>query len=128
MKTKSNVTTKFTTQTLLAVALLTSFSSAAEPSTNHGSEASKHSALALSHGAAGSAQVASAVVAVPLIVTGGVALSAGVASVELADGISDAAVSKGHSSKTAKPAELEVTEITITVDRSPAEAMKKGNQ
>jgi len=48
--------------------LLTSFSSIAEPASEHSGKASKHSALALSHGVVGSAQVASAVVAVPLIV------------------------------------------------------------
>ncbi|REL30958.1 hypothetical protein [Thalassotalea euphylliae] len=110
---------------LLATTLLAPIAAYAEPSTNHGSEASKHSALALSHGAAGSAQVASAVVAVPLLVGGSVAVSAGVASVELAEGMSDAATSSARSVKHHHPVELEVTEITITVDRSPTEAMKK---
>ncbi|REL37260.1 hypothetical protein DXX92_01555 [Thalassotalea euphylliae] len=105
--------------------MVTSSAAFAEPSTNHGSKASKHSALALSHGAAGSAQVASAVVAVPLLVGGSVAVSAGVASVELAEGMSDAATSSARSVKHHHPVELEVTEITITVDRSPTEAMKK---
>ena len=110
---------------LLVTTLLTPFAAYAERSTNHSSEASKHSVLALSHGAAGSAQVASAVVAVPLLVGGSVAVSAGVASVELAEGMSDAATSSARSVKHHHPVELEVTEITITVDRSPAEAMKK---
>lgn len=104
--------------------LLTSLSSFAEPaSTNHSGKASKHSALALSHGAAGSAQVASAAVAVPLVVVGSVALSAGTASVELGEGLSKVASS---TPERAKVTQLEITEITITVDRSPAEAMKQG--
>jgi hypothetical protein len=107
--------------------LLTSFASFAEPASTHSGKASKHSALALSHGVAGSAQVASAVVAVPLVVGGSVALSAGAASVELGEGLSKVASSKVSNVRKAQPVVLEVTEITITVDRSPAEAMK-GNQ
>lgn len=104
--------------------LLTSFSSLAEPSSNHSGQASKHSALAASHGVAGSAQVASAAVAVPLVVGGSVALSAGAASVAVGEGLSDIASTSAHKVKHSHPVELEVTEITITVDRSPAEAMK----
>ena len=105
--------------------LLASFSSFAEPSANHSSEASKHSALALSHGVVGSAQVGSAVVAVPLLVTGSVAVGAGVASMELAEGASKIASSHAKRVKHAEPVKLEVTEITITVDRSPADVMKE---
>ncbi len=104
--------------------LLTSFSSFAEPSSNHSAKASKHSALAVSHGVAGSAQVASAVIAVPLVVGGSVALSAGAASVELGEGLSKVASSNANHVRKVQPVALEVTEITITVDRSPAEAMK----
>jgi len=104
--------------------LMTSFSSFAEPSSEHSGKASKHSALALSHGVAGSAQVASAAVAVPLVVGGSVALAAGSASIELAEDLSRVADSKAKRVKATKKVELEVTEITITVDRSPAEAMK----
>ena len=103
--------------------LITSMSSFAEPASTHSGKASKHSVLALSHGVAGSAQVASAAVAVPLVVVGSVALSAGAASVELGEGLSKVASSKA-SQKTTHHVELEVTEITITVDRSPAQAMK----
>lgn len=101
--------------------LFNSFTSFAEPSSNHSGKASKHSALALSHGVAGSAQMASAVVAVPLLVAGSVALSVGAASIELGEGLSKVASSKV---KYAQRIELEITEITITVDRSPADAMK----
>lgn len=102
--------------------LLTSFSSFAEPSSEHSGKASKHSALAISHGVAGSAKVASAAVAVPLVVTGSVALSAGAASVELGEGLSKVASSNVNK---AQNLELEITEITITAERSPAEVMKK---
>ncbi len=96
----------------------------AEPASEHSGKASKHSALAVSHGTVGSAQVASAAVAVPLVVVGSVALSAGAASVEAGEKLS--VVSSSNASKVThtQPVELEVTEITITVDRSPAEAMK----
>jgi len=105
--------------------LLTSFSSFAEPSSEHSGKASKHSALAISHGVAGSAKVASAAVAVPLVVTGSVALSAGAASVELGEELSKVASSKASNVNKAQNLELEITEITITAERSPAEAMKK---
>ncbi len=104
--------------------LLTSFTSFAEPSSEHSGKASKHSALALSHGVTGSAQVASAAMAVPLVVVGSVALSVGAASIELGEGMSKVAASKASKVKKAQHVELEITEITITVDRSPAEAMK----
>lgn len=102
--------------------LLASASTYAEPSSNHASKASKHSALAVSHGVAGSAQVASAAVAVPLIVGGGVVLSAGLASAAAVDELSD--VSSRKVSRV-KHVELEVTEVTITVDAPPAQAIKR---
>lgn len=104
--------------------LFSSLTVFAEPSSNHSGKASKHSALALSHGVAGSAQVASAAVAVPLIVGGSVALSAGAASVELAEGLSKVASSKVEKTNQTQVVVLEVTEITITADRSPAKAMQ----
>jgi hypothetical protein len=104
--------------------LLTSLTSFAEPSTEHASKASKHSALALSHGAAGSAQVASAAIAVPLVVGGSIALSAGAASIEAGKGVAKVISSKASNEKKPQTIELDVTEITITVDRSPAETMK----
>lgn len=104
--------------------LLTSFTSFAEPSSEHSGKASKHSALALSHGAAGSVQVASAAVAVPLVIAGSTALSVGAASIESAEGISKVASSKASKAKHRQKIALEITEVTITVDRSPADAMK----
>lgn len=92
----------------------------AEPSSHHASKASKHSALASGHGLASTAQVASGVVAVPLLAIG----SVGVVASAAADELLDAASHKHHTHKH-RPAKLEITEVTITVDRSPAEAMKK---
>jgi len=104
---------------------LASFSSFAEPSTEHSGKASKHSALAASHGVAGSGQVASAAVAVPLVVGGSLALSVGAASVEAGAELSKVASSKTSHVKQTRSRALEVTEITITVDRSPAQAMQE---
>jgi len=61
---------------------------------------------------------------VPLVVAGSVALSAGAVSIEIAEGLSTVASSKASKVRHAEQVPLEVTEITITVDRSPAEAMK----
>ncbi|GLX84916.1 hypothetical protein tloyanaT_11680 [Thalassotalea loyana] len=110
-------------KTIFVGVIVTSFNAFSEPSSEHASQASKHSALAIGHGSIASTQVASAVVAVPLIVGGSVAVSAGQASVEVGDGLSKVVTSK--TVKKQKPVELEVTEVTITIDRSPAEAMKK---
>jgi len=83
----------------------------AQDSTQHASQANKHSALAVSHGAASGAKVASAAVAVPLIVAG----SAGVASAAGGSALLDSAT---------KPAPLPVTEVTITADPAPNQAMQ----
>ncbi len=120
---KENIMKTLSYLTCVSV-LLTSMTTFAEPSTNHSGKASKHSALALSHGVKGSAQVASAAVAVPLVVAGSVALSAGAASIEMSEGLSKVASSKATQVKHAKKIELEVTEITITVDRAPDQVMK----
>ncbi|WP_105172734.1 hypothetical protein [Pseudoalteromonas sp. T1lg24] len=80
-------------------------------------EASKHSSLATVHSVKGSAQVASGVVAVPLIAAGSVGM------VSMAAGDKAMRTAKSLSKKPDAP--LEITEVTITVDRSPAHAMKK---
>ena len=110
--------------------LLISMTINAEPSSTHLGKASKHSALAASHGVAGSAQVASAVVAVPVLAVGSVALSAGAASVATAETLSHASEhvaadhhNSHHQNHPHKKVELEITEITITADRSPQQVM-----
>lgn len=97
----------------LSTAALISFSSltfAADSSDNF-SAGSKHSALASSHVVVGSAQVTASAVAIPLIAIG----SVGVVSAAAGSAILD-------SPRAYQP--LEVTEITITQDPSPAQAMQ----
>lgn len=89
------------------------------PSEN-GSAASKHSVLAVGHATASGAQVASAVVAVPLIVVGSVGSVALAAGESLLDNVSAAQPKVVDKSKP-----LEITEITITVERNPAEQIKQ---
>ena len=105
----------------LGLIALTSFASYAESASEHVSKGSRHSALASAHSTTASAQVASGVVAVPLLVVGSTAS----ASQAVGESLIDAASGK-H--KTDKHEPLEITEITITVDRSPAEQMKKSEK
>lgn len=102
----------------LSLLALTSFVSHAESASEHASKGSRHSILASAHSTTASAQVASGVVAVPLLVVGSTASASQAAGESLID-----AASGSH--KIDKHAPLEVTEITITVDRSPAEQMKR---
>jgi len=110
-------------KTIFVGVIVTSFNAFSEPSADHASQASKHSTLAVSHGSLATTQVASAVVAVPLLVGGSVVVSAGNASVELGESMSKVATRIAEDKHQA--VELEVTEVTITIDRSPAETMKK---
>jgi len=84
------------------------------------SAASEHSVLAVSHATASGAQVASAVVAVPLVAVGSVGSVAMAAGDALLDSVS---------AKESKPVDrsqpLEISEITITVERTPAQQMAK---
>ena len=96
----------------LLILSLASTAVIADNSAQHTSKAVKHSALAVTHGVASTAKVASAVVAVPLIVAG---------SASLAVGTSIAA-------STAKGGPLVITEKTITVDPAPKMVMKKDNK
>lgn len=100
--------------TMLGFSISTAY--AKGPSEN-ASAASKHSVLAGSHGLKASGQIASGVVAIPLLAVGSVgamSMNAGTALIEVA-------------TDTAKP--LEISDKTITADRSPAEEMniKKTN-
>ena len=80
-------------------------------STDHSATGSKHSALGGSHLSVGTVQSAASVVAVPLIAIG----SAGVGSVMVGSAAIDSAAAY-------EP--LEITEIIITRDPSPEEAMQ----
>lgn len=96
----------------------------AEPASQEFSHASKHSALAASHGINGSAQVASGVIAVPIVVTAGVAIGASVASAAIEGSVSELADASARKVVHSHDVELEITEITITVDQAPKDAMK----
>lgn len=99
------------------VITLYSFNSMAQSASEHASQGSRHSALASAHSTVAVGQVASGIVAVPLLVVGSAAVVSGAAGASLLD-----AASGDHSIKRNEP--LEISEITITVDRSPAEQMK----
>lgn len=99
--------------TLISVLALTISTAHAKGPSENASTASKHSVLAGSHGLKASGQVASGVIAVPLLAVGSVgalSTSAGSALVDVATGSSEQ--------------KLEITDKTITADRSPAEVMK----
>lgn len=91
---------------LAIISLMTATQVSANDSTTHASKASKHSVLALSHGALSTAKVASGVSAVPLIVIG----SAGQVAGELGNSLIEVATSKTR---------LEITDKIITADPAP---------
>jgi hypothetical protein len=101
--------------TLLLLASLIASPTFAVDSAHHTSQAGKHSALAVSHGAASTAKVASAVVAVPLIVVGSVMQGAGTLSGNAGKDLMANATDKG---------ELTITDLTITADAPPQTVMK----
>ena len=81
------------------------------------SKASEHSVLAVGHATASTAQVASAAVAVPLIAVG----SVGAVAMSAGQGLMDSASADKTEAVTDQP--LEISEVTITVQRTPAEQM-----
>ena len=109
---------KFTTIALvftLSVTSITSVTAQAEGSAQHSGQASKHSVLAVGHGALSTVKVASAVVAVP--VAGSVMVTAGMASIQTAASIANkASIHKHHGP-------LVITETTITADPAPDKAI-----
>lgn len=104
---------KFTTIALAFTLSISSVAAQAQDSVQHSGQASKHSVLAVGHGAVSTAKVASAVVAVPLIVTGSVALSAGAAILKTGASIADSTSKHHHHGP------LVITETTITADPAP---------
>ena len=97
----------------LCATSMTSITAQAEGSAHHSGQASKHSVLAIGNGAVSTAKVASAVVAVPLVIAGSVTLTAGAASVHTGASIADSASSRHHHGP------LVITETTITADPAP---------
>lgn len=108
---------KLTTLLVSTLITLSSFNSAAQSAVEHASQGSRHSALASAHSTVAVGQVASGIVAVPLLIVGSTAVVSGAAGVSLLD-----AASGNHAIKHNAP--LEVSDIIITADRSPAEQMK----
>ena len=77
--------------------------------------ASKHSALAASHGTVASAKLGSAIIATPLIVVGAI----GNVSLQAGNALMENAISTTS---------LEITDKTITAAPSPAQIMKVNKQ
>ena len=122
-----------TALTISVFGLFTSHVCLADSAESHYSQASKHAALSVSHGVKGSLQVGSAVAAVPVIASAGVALGAHELSGAVEDVMGTSAIilvsvaqdaTDFASKKPVKTTELEITEITVTVDRSPKETVK----
>ncbi|KAF7764988.1 hypothetical protein PCIT_b1106 [Pseudoalteromonas citrea] len=89
----------------------------AESASDNSSQASKYSVLALGHSSVASAQVASGVLAVPLLVAGSTA-SASHAAAEV---LLDVASGQTHQEPVQHNTPLHITHITITADRAPNE-------
>jgi hypothetical protein len=87
----------------------------AEDSTQNASEAGKHSTLATSEGITASTKIASGVVAVPLIVSGG--------SAQASTAAGDTSMQQAGSEEP-----LEITEKTVTADPAPQTVMKTENK
>ncbi len=101
---------------LLITLTMTSLQSFANSgASQNASAASKHSALATSHGTVASAKLGSAVIATPLILVGVI----GNASLQAGNALMENAVSTTP---------LEVTDKTITAAPSPAQIMKVNKQ
>ena len=89
------------------------------PSDN-ASKASEHSVYAVGHTAASGAQVASAVVAVPLLVVGSVGAVSVAAGSELLDSARKSSRKPKHCDEP-----LTISDVTITVTHNPADQMKQ---
>jgi hypothetical protein len=130
MKNKTNNSIKsFALAGSLALASILSLPVYAEGgSVHHSGQASKHSVLAVAHGVGDSAKVASAVVAAPIIVAGGVSLATGSAAISVGESIGNSAqnVSNHHAQK--HNTQLTITEITITADPAPNQIAPKTTQ
>lgn len=101
---------------LLIILTTTSLQSFADSgASQNASAASKHSALAASHGIVASAKLGSAVIATPLIVIGAI----GSVSLKAGNALMENALSSTP---------LEITEKTITTAPSPAQIMKINQQ
>lgn len=112
---------KIVKKLLISTLLVISPFSFADSATEHASHASKHSVLASGHTLASGTQVASAVVAIPVIASAGVVMTSAAVEQAVSDSLNQ---SVAHHNKNAP---LVITEIVVTVEPTPAEAMKKAN-
>ena len=113
---------RLTLATLISFAAMTT-NVYALGSIDHSVQASKHAALAVTEGVASTAMVASAVIAVPVIVVGAASVAVGNVVVKAGESMANAAV---HSSNhlhnhtpTHKTRTLVITQKTITADPAP---------
>ncbi|WP_269520690.1 hypothetical protein [Alteromonas sp. BMJM2] len=114
---------KNTRSTLMLTALLSSalltHCALADDSINHSGKASKHSALAASEGLATTASVASAVVAVPVVLTGSVVVAGSALTESVVDESAGNLHQASHQSSVAHNQPLVITETIITADPAP---------
>ena len=111
---------------LLGSALLT-HSVMADDSTDHSGKASKHSALAASEGLATTASVASAVVAVPVILTGSAVVAGSAVAESVIDESSRSIHGASHHFSVDNNQPLVITEIIITADPAPNKVVATTN-
>ncbi|MFT6268658.1 MAG: hypothetical protein ACJAVV_001473 [Alphaproteobacteria bacterium] len=119
MKTLSTLFTRTLLLTSFAASafLITTPAMAEGGSVNHSGQASKHAVLALGHGARSSAKVASAVVAAPIMVAGGLSLAAGSTALLLGDSLASSGQHVSAHTHTDGP--LDITDMVITADPAP---------
>ncbi|MDC0602405.1 hypothetical protein OAP14_05175 [Aliiglaciecola sp.] len=117
---------RLTTAIILTLSLLSNVTFA-QDSVHHSGQASKHSALAASEGLASTATVASAAIAVPVVVGVGASIVAGSVIAEVGDSISESARAS-HASSHTHHHTLIITERTITADPAPNQAIKNNNE
>lgn len=118
MKTLHKLINKTLLLSTITIASLVSLPASADSDAlHHSGQASKHTSLAIGHGAVSGTKVASAVVAAPIVLVGGLSVVAGSGAMAVGDSI----VSGGNSiaTLTHKNTPLEITNITITADPAP---------
>lgn len=102
---------------LTATSLITPPAMAEGGSVHHSGQASKHVVLAVVDGVETGAKVASAVVAAPIVIAGGVSLAAGSVAVSVGDSIAQSGQRISVHAHSNAP--LEVTDLVITADPAP---------
>jgi hypothetical protein len=93
-------------------------------SAHHSGQASKHSVLGVGHGASSGAKVASAVVAAPVVVVGGLSLATGSLLVSAGDSVANSSQNVSTHKHRHGHGPLVVTDIVITADPAPNQVAK----